>query len=334
VVFVRVAVVGLGAIGGLVAARLAAAGATVSALARGATLRAVQRDGLRLLEADGAAPTKTAPLRLNVAEDAAALGEQDLVVVALKAPALPAVAPTLAPLIGDATVVVPAMNGVPWWFFHGLDESLARRRWTSIDTDGGIARALPCERVVGCVVHLACSTPEPGVVRPHGGNRLIFGEPDGARSARVDRIAQWFARAGFDVEVSPRIQHEVWFKLWGNMTINPISAITGATTDRILDDPLVRDFVSATMREAAAVGTRIGLPIETTPEERHQVTRRLGAFRSSMLQDVDAGRPVELDALVASVAEIARAVGVATPNIDALLGLARLHARVRGLYPS
>lgn len=350
----RIAIVGLGAVGGLLAARLAQAGETVSALARGDTLRAVERDGLRLLVRDevddaeggvgngtdtpGAAAAQRpngagSHARIHVRATPAELGEQDLVVIALKAPALAGVAPTLAPLLGPDTVVVPAMNGVPWWFFHGLDAALAARRWESIDPDASIGRALPAERVVGCVVHLACSTPRPGVVLHASGNRLIVGEPDGTTSLRAERVAALFARAGFEAELSPRIQQEVWFKLWGNMTVNPISAITGATTDRILDDPLVLDFITATMREAAAVGARIGLPIETTPEERHRIGRRLGAFRSSMLQDVDAGRPVELDALVASVAEIARAVGVPTPNIDALLGLARLHARVHGLYP-
>jgi len=330
---VRIAIVGLGAVGGLLAARLAGAGETVCALARGDTLSAVQRGGLRLFETDEGASDTVRALPVRASADPAALGEQDLVVVAVKTPALPQVAAAIAPMIGAHTVVVPAMNGVPWWFFHGFDAALAARRWTTIDADGAVARALPPRSVVGCVVHVSCFTPEPGAVRRHGGNRLIFGEPDGTTGERVERIAALFARAGFDVEISARIQHEVWFKLWGNMTINPISAIIGATTDRILDDPLVREFVSATMREAAAVGARIGLPIETTPEQRHAVTRELGAFRSSMLQDVEAGRPVELDALVASVAEIARAVGVATPNIDALLGLARLHARVRGLYP-
>jgi len=252
---VRIAIVGLGAVGGLLAARLAAAGETVSALARGDTLRNVERDGLRVLA--GGEPEDAGGVervRIDVRTTPAELGEQDLVVVALKAPALAGVASTLAPLLGNDTVVVPVLNGVPWWFFHGLDPALSARRWETIDGEGIIGRALPAARVVGCVVHLACSTPRPGVILHASGNRLIFGEPDGTRSARVERIAALFAHAGFDAELSPRIQQEVWFKLWGNMTINPISAITGATTDRIMDDPLVRDFVSATMREAAAVG--------------------------------------------------------------------------------
>lgn len=331
----RIAVVGLGAVGGLVAAALGGADDTadrVSALARGPTLRAVQRDGVRVVDRRRPdAPDRV--VRLRVSDDPAALGRQDVIVLAVKATSLAALAPTLSPMLGADTVVVPAMNGVPWWFFHGLDETLAARRWRSIDPDGTIARALPARHVLGCVVHLACSAPRPGVVERASGNALIVGEPSGGTSERVDRLAGCLARAGFDASVSPRIQHDVWFKLWGNMTVNPISALTGATTDRLLDDPLVRAFVTATMREAAAVGERIGLPIDTAPEQRHEVTRRLGSFRTSMLQDLEAGRPLELDALVAIVAEIARAVGVDTPNVDALLGLARLHARVRGLYP-
>ena len=175
--------------------------------------------------------------------------------------------------------------------------------------------------------------PEPGTVRHTQGQKLIIGEPAGGDSERCARVAALLTGAGFEVEVSQRIQQAVWFKLWGNMTINPISAFTGATTDLILDDPQVRDFVSAAMREASAIGAKMGLPIAITPEERHVVTRKLGAFKSSMLQDVEAGKPVELDSLVTIVVELGRALGVATPVIDSLLGLARLHARVHGLYP-
>lgn len=334
----RIAIVGLGAVGGLVAARLSLAGAQVSALARGRTLEAVARDGLRLLETRSPDDTRSEHLvRLRVEPEAAALGEQDAVVIALKAPALAQVAPTLAPLIGPATTIVPAMNGVPWWFFHalpGLDPERRRQCTAAVDPDGAVAAALPPQHVVGCVVHLGCSTPQPGIVRRNNGNRLVLGEPGGVVSERARTLADWFARAGFDVDLSARIEHEAWYKLWGNLSMNPVSAFTGATLDQILADPLVRGFVNATMGEAAAVGARIGLPIGQTPEERHRITDLLGAFRTSMLQDVDAGRPIELDALVGSVAGIARAVDVATPNIDALLGLTRLFARVHGLYPA
>ena len=328
----RIGIVGLGAVGGFLAARLAAGGHQVSALARGATLEHVRQDGLALLEGPQDRPTETR-LRLQVADDAAELGEQELVVISVKTTGLADVAPRIAPLLGPDTVVLSAMNGVPWWFFHGLDEGLARREWQAIDAGGRIGAAIPPQRVLGAVVHFSCAMPAPGVVRHGQGDRLIVGEPRGGDSERCARVAQALRDGGFQVEVSQRIQQDVWFKLWGNMTMNPVSAITGATADRILDDPLVRGFISRVMREAAAIGERIGLPIPIAPEQRHEVTRKLGAFRTSMLQDVDAGKPVELDALVAIVAEIGRAVGVATPDIDALLGLARLHARVRDLYP-
>ncbi|RPH58911.1 MAG: 2-dehydropantoate 2-reductase [Burkholderiales bacterium] len=329
---------GLGAVGGFIGARLAASGARVSAIARGRTLEAVARDGLRLIEPaaqrggdPGAATGTTVPL--HAVQDPAQLGPQDLVVVSVKTTGLGDVARRIGPLLGRDTVVLSAMNGVPWWFFHGLDGGLASREWTSIDPGRAIDAAIPVGHVLGCVVHFACSAPAPGVVRHVQGKRLIVGEPAGGDSDRCRSVAALLAGAGFQTEVSQRIQQDIWFKLWGNMTMNPVSAITGATADRILDDPLVRAFVSCAMVEASAIGERIGLPIPITPEQRHQVTRQLGAFKTSMLQDVEAGRPVELDALVAIVAEIGRALGVPTPNVDALFGLARLHARTRGLYP-
>jgi 2-dehydropantoate 2-reductase len=325
----RICVYGLGAVGGLVAARLARSGVPVSAVARGATLEAVRgRGGLVL--AEGPDAERSAPIPVTVAADPAALGVQDVVVIALKATALPAAAPSIARLAGPDTVLVPVMNGIPWWFFHGLGHDV---RLESTDPGGAVSAALPAGRVVGGVLHLSASCPEPGVVRHPAGEGVILGEPRGGGSDRVEAVAGPLRRAGFEVQVSDRIQREVWYKLWGNMTMNPLSALTGATMDRILDDPLVRGVASACMREAAEVGARIGLPIGADPEERHAVTRRLGAVRTSMLQDVEAGRPVELDALVTSVAELARHVGVPTPGIDGLLGLARLSAQVRGLYP-
>jgi 2-dehydropantoate 2-reductase len=333
---VRTCIFGLGAVGGLIGARLAASGAEVSAIARGATLAAVARDGLRLVEAaaaQGGAPAQTV-VPVRAVDDPSRLGPQDLVVVSVKTTGLAEAAPRIAPLLGPDTVVLSAMNGVPWWFFDGLDAGLAAREWQSIDPGRAIAAAIPGERVLGCVVHLACAVERPGVVRHVQGRRLIVGEACGGDSERARRVASLLAGAGFETELSPRIQQDVWFKLWGNMTMNPVSAITGATLDRILDDPLVRGFVSAAMLEASAIGERIGLPIPISPEQRHQVTRQLGAFKTSMLQDVEAGRPVELDALIAIVAEIGRVLGVPTPNVEALFGLARLHARTRGLYPA
>ncbi|BCB91377.1 2-dehydropantoate 2-reductase [Phytohabitans suffuscus] len=324
----RVCVVGAGAVGGLVGARLAAGGHSTTALARGRTLDALRAHGWRLRTADGVVGGP-----VEASDDPAALGPQDVVLLTVKAHALPALAPTLGPLIGPRTVVVPAVNGVPWWFFDGLGGDFDGLRLRAVDPDGAVAAAVPTARVVGCVVHLAASVEEPGLARHHAGDGLILGEPaGGAPGPRVAALAEALGRAGFTVTVSPRIQQDIWYKLWGNMTMNPISALTGATADLILDDDLVNGFVRAVMGEAAAIGERIGCPIAQSAEDRNQVTRRLGAFRTSMLQDAEAGRPLELDAMVTVVREIAAATGTPTPHMDALVGLTRLAARLRGLY--
>lgn len=325
----KVCIVGAGAIGTLLGARLSAAGVATSALARGATLAALRQHGWRL---DGAQGRIGGPV--HASDQAGELGVHDLVVIAVKAPALSALAPRLAPLIGAHTVLLPAMNGVPWWFCQGRPGFEAPLQ--SVDPGGAIARAIPFECVLGCVVHVSASTPEPGLALHRVGQGLIVGEPDArrGRSERVQRVAALLAQAGFEPTQAADVRHDIWFKLWGNLTMNPVSAITGATVDHVLADPLVRAFCSAVMTEAAAVGARIGCPIEQSPEERHAVSARLGAFRTSMLQDVDAGRAIELDAIVGAVHEIAQRLGVATPNVDALLGLTRLFARVRGLYPA
>jgi 2-dehydropantoate 2-reductase len=226
------------------------------------------------------------------------------------------------------------MNGVPWWFLQGFGGPVAGHSLSSVDPAGAIARALPATHIIGCVVHASCSVDAPGVIRHHFGDGLIVGEPSGQPTPRVQALVALLQTAGFKASLSPQIQKDIWYKLWGNMTINPISAFTGATTDRILDDELVRGFVSAMMLEAKAIGAQIGIPIDQQPEDRHAVTRKLGAFRTSMLQDVQAGKPVELDALVSAVRELGQLTAVATPFIDALLGLSRLHARGLGLYPA
>jgi 2-dehydropantoate 2-reductase len=326
-IFESVTIVGAGAIGGWLGARLAAQGVQVSLLARGATLAALQHHGLRLRSGDA-----EQHYRLPATSDAGTLGVQDLVVVAVKAPALPDIARSIGPLLGPDTVVLTAMNGVPWWFFQGFGGDLSGTRLQAVDPKGELAAAIAPARVLGCVVHASCSSDAPGVVRHHFGQGLIVGEPGGGASARVNALAAMLSAAGFDTTVSPQIQRDVWYKLWGNMTVNPISALTGATTDLILDDPLVRGFVSGVMLEAREIGARIGIPISQQPEDRHAVTRKLGAFKTSMLQDLEAHKPVELDALVTVVQELGQLTGVATPLTDVLLGLARLQARVRGLY--
>jgi 2-dehydropantoate 2-reductase len=326
----KICIVGLGAVGGVFAAWLkrGAPELELSALARGATLAAVGAGGLRCEQGDAGF---TVPL--VAADDPAALGVQDLVVLAVKGPALAAVAPAVAALCGPHTRVLSAMNGVPWWFLHGLAGRAAGLALESVDPGGQLARLIPAARVIGGVVHFSATTPAPGVVRHVSGQGLIVGAPGRVRDDVVDALAALLGRAGFAVTCSDRIQRDIWFKLWGNMTMNPVSALTGATADRVLADPLVVGFISAVMLEAQAIGAAIGIPIDQRPAERHQVTRKLGAFKTSMLQDVEAGRPLELDALVGAVREIGQQLGIGTPNIDALLGLARLMARQRGLYP-
>ena len=323
----KACIYGAGAIGGWIGVRLARAGCEVSVVARNATLDALQLHGLRLDEDGGTMP---APVRAS--SSPAELGVQDLVVVAVKAPAMAEVARAIGPLLGPKTIVLTAMNGVPWWFFEGFGGALAGTRLQAVDHDGSIARGIPGHHIIGCVVHASCSLVGPGHVKRHFGNKLIVGEPSGEKTARVHELLTLLQKAGFEADLSGQIQKDAWYKLWGNMTVNPVSAITGATTDRILDDDLVREFISRVMLEAREIGARVGIPIAQQPEDRHQVTRKLGAFKTSMLQDVEAGKPVEIDALVTVVREMGQMTGVPTPFTDALLGLSRLHARVHGLY--
>lgn len=322
----RVCVLGAGAIGGFIGTRLAAAGVQTSALARGATLEALRTHGWR---AETGGRLVTAPVR--AAADPAELGQQDLVVLAVKAQAAPSAAAVVGPLLGPGTMVLTAMNGVPWWFFDGFGGRCQGRQLDSVDPGGTIAAAIGVRHVIGAVVHMSSSVPEPGLVRHHHGAGLIIGEPDHRDSARVGELADLLRTGSLDVTVSTSIHTDVWYKLWGNMTINPVSVLTGATGDRILDDDLVREFCQTAMREAQEIGARIGCPIAESPDDRNRITRKLGAFTSSMLQDARAGRSLELDALVGAVREIGTAVGVPTPAVDAVYGLTRLWAQVAGL---
>jgi 2-dehydropantoate 2-reductase len=324
----RVCVLGAGAIGGFIGTRLAAAGVETSALARGATLAALRAHGWRAESGDRPI---TATVRASA--DPAELGEQDLVILAVKAHSMPSVASVIGPLLGPQTMLLTAMNGVPWWFFDGFGGPCRGRHLDSVDPGGAIAAAIPVRHVIGGVVHVSCSVPEPGVIRHHYGTGLIVGEPDHSESARVRALAGVLEAGGFEVSVSARIHADVWYKLWGNMTVNPVSVLTGATADLIVGDDLVRAFCEAAMREAQEIGARIGCPIAESPRDRSRLTRKLGAVRTSMLQDAVAGRPLELDALVGAVREIGAAVGVPSPATDALHGLTRLYARVAGLTP-
>jgi 2-dehydropantoate 2-reductase len=311
-------VVGAGAIGGWIAAELAIAGSDVSLVARGDTLSLIDSEGLRLTQ-NGT----THCVAVATAEDPAALGRQDLVVVAVKAPALPEIAPSLNSLIGPETLILPMLNGVPWWF---TDEPL----W-SIDPDCAIADALPFGQILGCVVHASCRREAPNHVHVVHAEKLIVGEPGGGVSDRVQRLTAMIENTGIECQASDNVRAAIWYKLWGNATINPLSALTRSTADQLLEDDTIRLFMAEAMDELAAVGAAIGCPISESAEDRMAVTARLGAFKSSMLQDVEAGRPIELEALLGAPREIARRTGVATPALDRIYAMTRLMAENLGL---
>ncbi|MCC6608076.1 MAG: 2-dehydropantoate 2-reductase [Burkholderiales bacterium] len=323
----RVCVAGAGAVGGLIAARLAQAGAHVSVIARGAHLEHIRAHGLALIEGEARAVAS-----LRAESDAAALGEQDVLIVGLKAHHLRDAASALVPLVGRDTVIVPAINGVPWWFFHGFGGALAGARLASVDPEGAIARALPPANVLGAVVHLASAIASPGVIRRGAGNLLLLGEPSRQDSARLEATVALLRQAGFDARGTRDIQRDVWIKLWGNMNMNPISALTGSTADVIMGDPLTERLMREMMNEAAAVGRALGIDMGMTIDERFAVTRKLGAFKTSMLQDLEAGRAPEIDAILAAPCEIGDRLGVAMPWSKAVLGLVRQRAMNAGLY--
>jgi len=314
----NICVVGAGAIGGWIAARLALAGNDVSLVARGETLDFIDSQGLRLTDAGD-----TRCVAVATTSDAATLSTHEVVVLAVKAPALPEIAPSLAPVIGRETQIVPMLNGVPWWF---TDEPL----W-SVDPHLAIADALPVEQVAGCVVHASCFREAPNHVVVKHADKLILGEPGGGTSERIERLCTLFTNSGIRCEQSDNVRRAIWYKLWGNATINPMSALTRSTADKLLDDPTIRDFMAGAMDELAAVGAAIDCPISESTDDRMAITARLGAFKSSMLQDVEAGRPIELEALLGAPREIAERVDVPTPELDRIYALTRLMAENLGL---
>ena len=320
-------VAGAGAVGGLIAAKLAQAGYPVDVLARGEHLRAIEANGLALIDGE-----TRATVRVRTASDPTALGPQDVVFIAFKAPSLVRSAGALTPLLGLDTVLVPAMNGVPWWFFHRFGGRLVGTRLSSVDPGGAISRSLPAEQVIGSVVHLSSSIAAPGVIRRGFGNVLIVGEPSGERSGRLARVIKMLEQGGFTVKPTPEIQREVWLKLWGNMNMNPISALTGSTADVVLDDPLTAQLVLNMMEEAAAIGRALGIEMSMTAADRIAVTRELGAFKTSMLQDLESGRPLEIDAILGAPCEMGDRLGIPMPFSKVVLGLARQRARNLGLY--
>jgi len=315
----KICVYGAGAVGGLMAAWLARAGHDVSVVARGAALEAIRRDGLRV-RSKGAEES----FRIKAESDPARLGAQDYVLLTVKAQSLGAVADSIGPLLGKDTSVVTAMNGVPWWFLNMQLESL--------DPGGRLSSAIPAERIVGCVIHLAASTPEAGVVSHNMGTRLIVGEPGGRNTARTRRIADALGGAGFEVAVSQSIEKDFWVKLLGNVSFNPVSALTVATADQLIENREVKAYMVEIMREVLAIGRAVGVDADIDPEARIDMARALGRFKTSMLQDLEAGKSLEIDGLLAGTLEIARNAGVRAPFTESLYGLIRARAQSTGQY--
>jgi 2-dehydropantoate 2-reductase len=323
----KVCIFGAGAIGGYMGVKLAKAGADVSLVARGPHLVAMQEKGLTLIE-EG--ETTTVPV--TASDDPAALGVQDYVIVTLKAHSVPPVVSKMAPLIGQDTTIVSGVNGVPWWYFHKLEGAHEGTRLDSVDPGNVQWDGFGPDRVLGCVVYPAAEVIEPGVIKHIEGNRFSLGEPDGSKSDRAQALSKILANAGLKAPVRPKLRDEIWVKLWGNLSFNPISALTHATLDVLCTDEGTRAVARNMMVEAQEIAERLGVKFPIDVDRRIAGGAAVGAHRTSMLQDLDQGRPMEIDALVASVQELGRVTGVPTPTIDTVLGLIRLRARTAGLY--
>jgi 2-dehydropantoate 2-reductase len=271
-------------------------------------------------------------VKIRAESDPALLGPQDCVIVAVKAQSLPEVAAAMGPLLGADTSIVTAMNGVPWWFFDRLAFGGGKLRLDTLDPGGKLAAAMPTARIVGCVVHLAASTPEPGLIRHNMGQRLILGEPGGKNTARTRNLIEALQAAGFEAVESAFIEKDFWVKLLGNVSFNPVSALTLATANRMIADDYIKSYMVAIMRECLAIGRAVGVDADIDPEARMDMARKLGAFKTSMLQDMEAGKRLEIDGLLTGTLEVARKAGVAAPFTESLAGLARLRAESSGQY--
>jgi 2-dehydropantoate 2-reductase len=324
----RICIFGAGAIGGYVAAKLAEAGTTdLSLVARGPHLEAMQSKGLRLIE-DG----KEAVHKVRAEQDPAKLGTQDYVILALKAHSVPGVVSAMQPLIGPDTAVVTAQNGVPWWYFHRLAGPNEGMRLESVDPGGVIWDGVGPGRAIGCVVYPATEVEAPGVILHVEGDRFPLGEPSGEKSERILALSKVLVAAGLKAPIRADIRSDIWVKLWGNLSFNPISALTGATLEKIVADPATRDLSRRMMIEAQAIGEALGVRFPVGVDRRIDGAGAVGAHKTSMLQDLERGRPMEIDALVGAVAELGELTGNPTPTIDAVLALVRQLARLRGCY--
>ena len=325
----RICVFGAGAIGGYIAARLAARGEVdLSLVARGPHLAAMQANGLRLIEADGSEKI----YKVRAEQDPAKLGEQDYVILALKAHSVPAVVKAMQPLLGPDTAVVTAQNGVPWWYFHRIGGPHDGSRLASVDPGGGIWDGIGPDRAIGCVVYPAAEVDEPGVIRHVEGDRFPLGEPSNEKTERILKLSSALVAAGLKAPVRSDIRSDIWVKLWGNLSFNPISALTGATLEQIVADPDTRALARRMMIEAQAIGEALGVRFPVAVDRRIEGAGEVGAHKTSMLQDLERGRPMEIDALVTAVAELGTLTGLPTPTIDSVLALVRQLARLRGCY--
>ena len=325
----KICIFGAGAVGGVMAGWLHKAGHDVSVVARGANLTAIREHGLRIRTL---ATGEVAAFKVRAASNPQELGAQDCVIVTVKAQSLPEAARAMPALAGPDTTLVTAMNGVPWWFFDRLRFGEGKLRLESLDPEGALSRAMPTGRIVGCVIHLAASTPEPGLVSHNMGNKLILGEPGGDNTARTRNIAGALAAAGFDCVQSRFIEKDFWVKLLGNVSFNPVSALTLASADQLIADPDIKDYMVTIMREVLAIGRAVGVDADIDPEARIDMARHLGRFKTSMLQDMEAGKALEIDGLLTGTLEVARKAGVAAPFTHSLSGLIRLRAAATGQY--
>ncbi len=323
----KICIFGAGAIGGYMGAKLAQAGADVSLVARGPHLKAMHENGLRLIEESG-----ETTVQVTASDNAADLGPQDYVIVTLKAHSVPPVVQHMQPLIGDNTTIVSGVNGVPWWYFHKLGGPLEGTRLDSVDPGHAQWDGFGPDRVLGCVVYPAAEVIEPGVVKHIEGNRFSLGEPDGSKSERAMALSKALASAGLKAPVRPRIRDEIWVKLWGNLSFNPISALTHATLDVLCTDIGTREVARNMMIEAQTIAEKLGVKFPIDVDRRIQGGADVGAHRTSMLQDLDQGRPMEIDALVGSVKELGSVTDTPTPTIDTVLSLIQLRGKVAGLY--
>ena len=319
----KICIYGAGAIGGYLAAELTLVGEDITVIARGPHLEAMRRDGLTLLIGDERKVAKVA-----CTDDPAEAGPQDCVIITLKAHSVTAIVDKMAPLLGDETSVVTAQNGVPWWYFYKLPGDWENRRLETADPGGRIWDTLGPERAIGCVVYPSCEIVEPGVIQHVYGNRFMLGEPDGSKSPRVVELSRALVEAGLKAPVRTKIRDDIWLKLWGNVSFNPVSVLTLATLEQMCEDEGSRGVVATIMTEAEAVGKAVGVKFKIDVETRIGWAADVGAHKTSMLQDLEQGRPMETDALVGTVAEMGRMVGVATPTIDTILSLVRLRARM------